>query len=246
MNIFIKFKEKKKLILIKDKNISVLDLIEKIKNEITPKDEIKIEIKNFDFKLFFQKKQLSKEKKLREYNIQNNDEIDAEISEKDVYSYSVVKEKQFLCNFCFSLLKDPIQLKCEHFYCNNCFDYLNLFQNIDIKPNQLQKNIKIEKCNSIKCLVCNKINEKNENQSNSNKLKQKIESYLNEKKKVEVVICDNETDDGEECSNDASIRCDECKGNFCEECSKKIHFKKLNKNHKFGKMISKCFYFLFF
>jgi hypothetical protein len=64
MNIFIKFKEKKKIISIKDNNISVLNLIEKIKNEITPKDEIKIEIKNFE-------KQLSTEKKLSEYNIDN-------------------------------------------------------------------------------------------------------------------------------------------------------------------------------
>jgi hypothetical protein len=49
MNIFVKFDEKKKLVSIKDNKITVLELIEQIKNDITPKDEIKIEFKNYFF-----------------------------------------------------------------------------------------------------------------------------------------------------------------------------------------------------
>jgi hypothetical protein len=121
-------------------------------------------------------------------------------------------------------LKEPIQLNCNHFYCENCFNYLKLIQNVEKKPdlNQL-KNIKIEgkDNNSINCLVCNKINEKNENKLNSNQLKSEIENYLIKKNKLEEIICDNETDNGEECLNFASIRREKCGGNFCEKCSKK-------------------------
>jgi hypothetical protein len=239
MNIFIKFNEKRILLTIKNNNISIFELIEQIKNETTTKDEIKIEIKNFDLKLFYNKIELSNEKKLNEYNFKNNDEIIAEIIEKDIYSYSLVEEKQFLCNFCFSILNSPIQLQCNHFYCESCFNYLKLIQNINKNKNQNQLNIKNEEkeCNSINCLVCNKINEKNEDQSNLIQLKQKIENYLKEKKKVEIVNCEGGTE--EPCLNVAIIRCEKCESNFCEECSKKIHKFGALKNHKLEKIISK-------
>jgi hypothetical protein len=247
MNIFIKFKEKTKLISIKDNNISVLELIEQIKNEITQKDEIKIEIKNFEIKLIFKEVELSKEKKLIEYNIKNNDEINAEIIEKDIYSYSLVEEKQFLCNFCFSILKNPIQLKCNHFYCENCFNYLKLIQNVDKNQdlNQLKTiNIEEKDKNSIKCLICNKINEKNENESNLNELKLKIENYLIEKKKIEEIICEGGIE--ECCSKIVSIRCEKCEMNFCKECSDKIHSIGKFRNHKLINNISKSYFILFY
>jgi hypothetical protein len=239
MNIFIKFKEKRKLITLKNNLISVLDFIEQIKNEIKPKDEIKIEIKNFDLKLInYQKLELSKEKKLIEYNIQNNDELIAEITEKDVFSYSLVEEKQFLCNFCFSILKNPVQLNCNHLYCETCFNYLKLIQNID--KNQPQLNIKIfqKDCNSITCLNCNKLSEKKEDESNLVQLKLRIENYLNEKKKVEIVNCKGGTKD-EPCYNVASVFCEKCEACLCEECSKKIHSFDMFKNHAFGNFVSK-------
>jgi hypothetical protein len=93
MNIFIKFNEKRISITIKNNNISIFELIKQIKNEITTKDEIKIEIKNFNLKLFYNKIELLNEKKLNEYNIKNNDEIIAKII---IYSNSLVEEKQFL------------------------------------------------------------------------------------------------------------------------------------------------------
>jgi hypothetical protein len=249
MNIFIKLDEKRKSITIKNNNISILELIEQIKNEITQKDEIKIEIKNFEIKLFFKEIELSKEKNLNDYNIKNNDEIIVEIIENDIYSYSFVEEKQFLCNFCFSILKNAIQLKCNHFYCENCFEYLKLIQNIDknTKQNQL-KNNKIEEksFNSIKCLICNTINGKNENLSNLNDLKLKIENYLNEKNKIEIINCEGGTEE-ESCSNIASIRCEKCEINLCEDCFKKFHLKKIFKNHKIVNIIKgiERFYFYF-
>jgi hypothetical protein len=249
MNIFIKFKEKKKLITIKEENtnITILNLIEQIKNEITPKDEIKIDIKNWDIKLTFQKKELLKEKKLIEYNIQNSDDLEAEIIEKDVFSYSLVEEKQFLCNFCFSILNNPIQLNCNHFYCESCFNYLKTIQNIDKNPEEDQLNkFKIEEKkdkNSICCLICNSNNEKKEN--NLNQLKLKIENYFKEKKKVDIINCEGGTEE-EPCSNIASIRCEKCEMNLCEECSIKLHKIGKNKLHKQEKIISKSILILIF
>jgi hypothetical protein len=246
MNIFIKFKEKKKLITIKEENtnITILNLIEQIKNEITPKDEIKIDIKNWDIKLTFQKKELLKEKKFIEYNIQNSDDLEAEIIEKDVFSYSLVEEKQFLCNFCFSILNNPIQLNCNHFYCESCFNYLKTIQNIDKNPEEDQLNkFKIEEKkdkNSICCLICNSNNEKKENNElNLNQLKLKIENYFKEKKKVDIINCEGGTEE-EPCSNIASIRCEDCKTNLCEKCLNNQHKFSLKsfKNHKLVNIIN--------
>jgi hypothetical protein len=111
---------------------------------------------------------------------------------------------------------------------------LKLIQNIDKNPqqNQFQK-IKSDKdYNLIKCLICNTICKKNDSQSNQ--LKLKIKNYLNEKKKVDIFNCEDEV-----CSNVASIRCDECKLNLCEECSNKLHkfgFKTF-RNHKIEKIM---------
>jgi hypothetical protein len=76
-------------------------------------------------------------------------------------------------------------LRFNHYYCNSCLlDYLKIKQKIEKieEKNLFQKNKK--ECNSIKF---SRINKKNEDQSNSVQLKQKIEKFLNEKKKVEVV-----------------------------------------------------------
>jgi hypothetical protein len=81
MNIFIKYNEQKKEIPIKESNITILELIDLIKDKITPKDEIK----NYDLKLTFQKSELAHEKKLNEYNIQNNDVIEAHLIAKNIF-----------------------------------------------------------------------------------------------------------------------------------------------------------------
>jgi hypothetical protein len=47
--------------------------------------------------------------------------------------------------------------------------------------------------------------------------------------------------DVDSCYNPASIRCNDCKACFCEDCSKKIHKNGALKNHELEKIISKGF-----
>jgi len=142
---------------------------------------------------------------------------------------------------CLGLLNEPIHLKCEHLYCEKCFKFLDQKNSLDVDQienfySKSKKEIEKKNENSFKCVVCNsenEQNEKNEKNEKSEKIKKEIEKILEEKIKIDSILCENEIEIGIKCNKIAVVICKNCDNlKLCKECNEANHPKIALKKHE--------------
>jgi len=130
----------------------------------------------------------------------------------------------------------------------NCLD-------VDQKENFYDKSIKeIEKKNEncFKCVVCNSENkvkekkEKYEKNEKNEKIKKEIKKFLDEKNKVDVILCENEIDEGVKCNKAAVFKCKNDNLYFCKECNENFHNNNILRKHKRENLTitTQCYFYL--